>query len=107
MRNFRSGALVLCFVFLSIQRLLGQAPATPVRADADLVEAPAWLYNDIACAPSLTTEPAAPVKVMGSQDSIIKHMLGPGDMVLGSGGAGPGADPGARGVIPAARSTGG
>jgi len=96
MRNFRSGALVLCFVFLSIQRLLGQAPATPVAVDADLVEAPAWLYNDIACAPSLTTEPAAPVKVMGSQDTVIKHMLGPGDMVVVSGGAAAGLEPGQR-----------
>jgi hypothetical protein len=54
------------------------------------------MVNDIACAPSLTTEPAALLKVIGSQDTIIKHMLGPGDTLLISGGAAAGLQPGQR-----------
>ena len=103
MRTFRTGLLVICVAGLVsgctlLHRVetaahLGQTPAKPAAAapattppvqlaQGDMVAPPDWMVNDIACAPSLTTEPEALIKVIGSQDTIIKHMLGPGDTLL-------------------------
>ena len=119
MRHFRTGLLVLslaslttgCTLLHKIENAahLGQKPTPPVTAanaasppaqppvqmaQTDMVAPPDWLYNDIACAPSLTTQPAAALKVIGSQDTTIKHMLGPGDTLVISGGASAGLEPG-------------
>jgi hypothetical protein len=119
MRTFRTALLVLCLAGLAsgctfLHRLekaahLGQTPTTPAAAttapiqtmpaplqvaQGDLVAPPAWLFNDIACAPLLTTQLPPALRVLGSQDTVIKHMMGPGDTILVSGGAGVGLQPG-------------
>lgn len=57
-------------------------------AQGDLVPPPIWAFNDLACAPHATTEaPTLALRVVGSQDSVIKHMMGPGDILVISGGS--------------------
>ena len=107
MRYFRNGLLALCVVclasgctFLHRVASLGHSPAAPAApvaaavtpaplsaAQMDAVEPPSWLYNDVACAPSLTTQPPPALRVLGFQDTVVKHMMGPGDMLVISGGS--------------------
>jgi len=119
MRTLRAISLVLCAVGAApgctlLHRIenaahLGQTPAKkpataatqtaagqPPQVAQDGVEPPSWLYNDIACAPSLTTEAPSTLRVIGSQDAVIKHMLGPGDTLVLSGGSSAGMQPGQR-----------
>src|SRR3954470_1874200 len=99
MRTFRSGVLVLCLALLARGTALGQAPSPQPGASTarlDTVAAPEWLANDIACAPSLTTQQPPPLRLIGSQDAIIKHMMGPGDTLVVSGGSSAGLQPGQR-----------
>lgn len=61
----------------------------------EMVTPPIWAFNDLACAPFLTTEPpAALLRVIGSQDTVIKYMLGSGDTLFISGGSSAGLAPG-------------
>ena len=100
-----------CTLLHRVESRLGQRPATaaavpataapsPVAqaqiqsAQTDTVAPPSWLYNDLACAPSLSTQAPAALRVVGSQDTTIKHMLGPGDTLVVSGGASAGLQPG-------------
>jgi hypothetical protein len=78
---------------MPVEPIFGQTPAT-VASQTDVVPPPSWLYNDLACAPTITTQPAGSLHVMGSQDAIIKHMLGPGDTLVISGGSNAGLQPG-------------
>lgn len=113
MQYFRNGLLVLCLAsvasgcaFLHRMTTLGQTAATPATpataaaplpvAQADRMEPPSWLFNDIACAPSLTTQPPPALRLMGSQDTVVKQMLGPGDTLVISGGSSAGLQPGQR-----------
>ncbi len=98
MRHSRNGLLLLCAIFLTARGALGQTPAPPAPApQTDLVAPPAWLFNDLACAPFLTTElPKTALRVVGSQDAVIKNMLGPGDTLVISGGSAAGIQPGQR-----------
>ena len=121
MRSFRTEWLVLCLAGLAsgctfLHRMetaahLGQTPATPAAATAapnltapppvqmaqgDLVAPPAWLFNDLACAPILTTQAPPPLRILGSQDTVVKHMMGPGDTLVISGGSSIGLQPGQR-----------
>lgn len=62
---------------------LAQTPA-----QGDLVPPPIWAFNDLACAPYVTTEaPTLALRVVGSQDTVVKHMMGPGDILVISGGS--------------------
>jgi hypothetical protein len=58
-------------------------------------EPPGWVYNDLACAPQLTiVPPTRTLRVIGSQDTVERHMLGPGDTLVISGGSMTGLAPG-------------
>lgn len=94
MRHFPNGLFALSVLAITGQVALGQTPAAP--APVDLVAPPSWLYNDLACAPLLTNQAPGPLRVIGSQDSVIKHMLGPGDTLVISGGSAAGVQPGQR-----------
>jgi hypothetical protein len=67
----------------------GQAPATPPSGvQVELVPPPAWAFNDLACAPHTTTEPPTlTLRVVGSQDTVVKSMMGPADTLVISGGS--------------------
>ena len=76
---------------------------------------PAWAFNDVACAPALLTEKRdkkdePPLRVVGVQDPAIRELLGPGDVLVISGGSNAGIQPGqrffVRRVIPAITATG-
>jgi hypothetical protein len=94
MRHSRCLLFVLS-VLLTVRAAWGQTPAV-AAPQADTVPPPAWLYNDLACSSTLTTQPPGPLRVLGSQDSIIKHMMGPGDTLVVSGGSNEGLQPGQR-----------
>jgi hypothetical protein len=97
MRMFRSSMFAPFLISACATAALGQTPIpqAPARdVPADTVEAPAWLANDISCAPSLTTEAAPNLRVIGSQDTVIKHMLGPGDTLVINAGSAAGLQPG-------------
>ena len=107
MRN-RIGACVLYFSLMAAPAL-AQTPPAP-SADTELVPPPAWAFNDMACAPAILTgkrdknnEP--PLRVVGVQDPAIRELLGPGDVLVISGGSNAGLEPGqrffVRRVIPA------
>lgn len=97
--RIRSCAYAL-FVALTAVPALAQTPPAP-SADTELVPPPAWAFNDIACAPALlrekrdkTNEPQ--LRVVGVQDPAIRELLGPGDVLVISGGSNAGLEPGQR-----------
>jgi hypothetical protein len=94
MRHSRCGLFVLS-VLLTVRAAWGQTPMVSVP-QADAVPPPAWMYNDLACSPTLTTHPPGTLRVLGSQDAIVKHMMGPGDMLVVSGGSNAGLQSGQR-----------
>jgi hypothetical protein len=63
-----------------------------------MVAPPAWAFVDIACAPYITTTPvpAAALRILGSQDTIIKDQMSPGDTIVVSGGSSAGLKAGDR-----------
>jgi hypothetical protein len=68
---------------------------TPTAPQGELISPPAWAFNDLACAPFVTTTPPTDtLRVLGSQDPVVKGMFGPGDTLVISGGAGAGLQPG-------------
>jgi hypothetical protein len=80
-------------VSLAAVRAFGQAP--PPAPDAALVPPPRWAFNDIACAPMLAMEiPKGELRVVGSQDTVIRRLLGPGDTLVIGGGSSIGLQPG-------------
>jgi hypothetical protein len=92
MSQFRDGALG-CLILLMVT-ISASAQTQPSPA---LVAPPSWAYNDLACAPYLTTTPpTGELRVLGSQDIVIKNMMGPGDTLVVSGGSTAGLQPGQR-----------
>jgi hypothetical protein len=77
---------------MPVQAAFGQTPAA--AGTQDVMPPPSWLYNDLACATTLTTQPEGNLHVVGSQDAVVKHMLGPGDILVISGGSNEGLQPG-------------
>jgi hypothetical protein len=97
MRYLRSGLLLVCLAAGTPRMVLGQNPTTEPdmsAAPAAFVAPPTWLYNDLACAPTLTTQTPPALRVLGSQDTVVKRMLGPGDTLVISGGSSAGLQPG-------------
>lgn len=91
-RGLKRGRLPGCAVALCLMATAvgsGQAPATPPSGvQVELVPPPAWAFNDLACAPHITTEPPTlTLRVVGSQDTVVKRMMGPGDTLVISGGS--------------------
>lgn len=78
--------------------LVPPSPQTPATASPDeLVPPPDWARGDLACAPMLTTEvPKTMLRVVGSQDAVIKQMMGPPDILVISGGSSAGLQSGQR-----------
>jgi hypothetical protein len=98
MRRFPSDLFVVCAMVLAwmpVQPAFGQTPVAD-GAQLDVMPPPSWLYNDLACAPTLTTQLPGNLHVVGSQDAIVKHMLGPGDILVISAGSNEGLQPGQR-----------
>src|SRR5260221_1531829 len=95
-----------CALLHRVTTALGQTPAAPAAvataststappvAQGNTMEPASWLYNDLACAPSFTTQVPSALRVMGSQDTVVKQMLGPGDTLVVSGGSVAGLQPG-------------
>jgi hypothetical protein len=88
-----------CLVLLAAAHAVSaQAPGAPTPApDQAAMAPPSWAYNDLACAPYLTTsKPKGALRIIGSQDTVIKNMMGPGDTIVVSGGASEGLEAGQR-----------
>jgi hypothetical protein len=84
----RQAPLASAAMILGLWLAGDQAGMVPAVTAQDLVPPPIWAFNDLACAPFLTTEPpTALLRVVGSQDTVVKYMLGPGDTLVISGGA--------------------
>jgi hypothetical protein len=105
--------MYLSFVVTAVPAL-AQTPPAP-SPDAQLVAPPAWAFNDVACAPALgpakrdkKSEPQ--LRVIGVQDPAIREVLGPGDVLVISGGSNAGLEPGqrffVRRVVPAVATFG-
>src|SRR5712671_6664874 len=103
----RSCLLAFLALAASAQNVFGQTPATPVIPAApaaqapqvQMIPAPAWLAPDLACSPILTTKTPSALRIIGSQDTVIKYMLGPGDTLLVSGGSAAGLQPGQQFLV--------
>ena len=97
MRGARMDLHVLALLLgLATPAFAQSTSAQPADASTEqhLVPPPSWMFNDLACAARLTTEAPPPLRVVGSQDIVIKRMLGPGDTLLISGGTAAGLQPG-------------
>src|ERR1051325_10304430 len=96
MRQLR---LAVCFWSAAVilgRPVFGQQTQPPQPTQDGLVAPPSWLYNDIACAPAMTTSPPSDLRVVGSQDTGVRHMFAPGDVIVLSAGSGAGIKPGQR-----------
>ena len=96
----RSAAYALS-VLLAAAPAAAQAPDQTTGSDPELVPPPAWVFNDIACAPALALDVKAkpkisPLRVLGSQDTTARGLLGPGDTLVISGGSTAGLEAGQR-----------
>ena len=94
--RYLSSACVLSVCLMAAAPVRGQTPA-----EQQLVAPPSWAFNDLACAPGLapvatpnTVQPA--YRVIGSQDTVIRALLGPGDTLVISGGSNAGLQTGQR-----------
>jgi hypothetical protein len=98
MRHYRDVIFSYMVLLMAAPAALAQTPAVPApAADQDTMPPPSWAYNDLACAPYLTTTaPAGALRVAGSQDTVIKNMMGPGDTIVISGGSAGGLEVGQR-----------
>ena len=66
--------------FLALPALAG--------AQSGLVPPPSWAAGDLVCAPFLTYAlPNDSLRVIGSEDTVVKQMMGPGDTLVVSGGS--------------------
>ncbi len=111
--RYRHATYVL-FVLLSAAPLTAQAPApaqpaTPPQPGA-LVPAPAWAFNDLACAPLLLTSDTprpgdATLRVVGAQDVTHRQLLAAPDVLVISGGSNAGLQPGQRFFVRRLRAT--
>jgi hypothetical protein len=94
-----AGALSLC---LMAGPGWAQPPAQAPLPSTELVAPPSWAYIDIACAPGLAIEkkgektPLPAHRVIGSQGTANRDLLGPGDTLVISGGSSAGLQAGQR-----------
>lgn len=95
--RFRNAACAL-YIWMMAVPGLAQTPGPP----PDLVAPPSWAYIDIACSPGLATEkkgekiPLPAHRVIGSQGTANRDLLGPGDTLVISGGSSTGLQTGQR-----------
>ncbi len=98
--RYRNAACMLYVCFMAVPGW-AQPPAQAPAPSPESVPPPAWAFNDIACAPGLAVpkkERASlpTLRVIGSQDTANRDMLGPGDTLVVSGGSNAGVQPGQR-----------
>ncbi len=98
--RYRNAACALYVSCIAVS-VSAQAPGQSPAAEAELVPPPAWAFNDLACAPSLdmakNDKAEVPAqRVIGSQDTVIRELLGLGDTLVISGGSNAGLQPGDR-----------
>jgi hypothetical protein len=98
MRQLRLAICSLTAAVVLGSAVFGQQPQPPQPAQAGLVAPPSWLYNDIACAPAMTTDRASTLRIVGSQDPSAgaRHMFGTGDLIVLSAGLNAGLQTGQR-----------
>jgi hypothetical protein len=95
MRHYRDVAFGCLILLMAAPAAMAQTPPPPRLAD--LVPPPNWAFMDLACAPYLTkVSPSGALRILGSQDTVIKDQMSPGDTVLISGGANAGLKAGDR-----------
>ena len=92
--RYRKMTCALCLFLMAV-------PAAAQTPADELIPPPSWAYNDLACAPSIVTERQTPanaptLRVVGSQDDSVKDLLGPGDVLVVSGGSNAGLQTGQR-----------
>lgn len=97
--RYRHAACAL-YIFIAVPAS-AQTPVQSPAAEPQLVPPPAWAFNDLACAPSLEmgkkdSAPPPVHRVIGSQDTAIRELLGLGDTLVISGGSNAGLQPGDR-----------
>ena len=90
-----------CALLYALLMAVPASAQTPAAQPADeLVPPPSWAYNDLACAPAIQTGKGTtaenPLRVIGSQDSAIKDLLAPPDVLVVSGGSTAGLQTGQR-----------
>lgn len=85
---------VLTFTSLMLPAVAGGVPCAAAAQEAPgaqppgttqpgLVSPPPWSFNDLACAPHLTTVlPDGRFRVSGSMDTFVKQMMGPPDVLV-------------------------
>ncbi len=99
MRQYRD-VIFGCLVLLTAApaAIAQTPPAPPLAAAPMLVPPPDWAFTDLACAPYLTKTPlpSGTLRVLGSQDTVIKEMMSHGDTLLVSGGSNAGLKAGDR-----------
>lgn len=97
MRQYREVVFGCLFLLTAASASMAQTP--PVAPDTQaLVAPPNWAFMDLACAPYVTKTPipSAALRILGSQDTVIKDQMSPGDTVVISGGSNAGLKPGDR-----------
>jgi hypothetical protein len=98
--RYRNAAWAV-YVLLIAFPCTAQTPAETSAADPQVVPPPPWAFNDLACAPALALDPQYEAnlptqRVLGSQDSSVRGLLGPGDTLVIAGGSNSGLQPGQR-----------
>lgn len=99
--RYRNAAFVLCVALMAVPAS-AREPAQAAAAPPDLIPPPSWAFNDLACAPALEVVKkdanvrTPPSRVIGSQDTAMRDMLGPGDTLVISGGSNAGLETGQR-----------
>ena len=100
--RYRNAACVLYACLVAVPCLAQEPPQPAVASPSELIAPPSWAFNDLACAPQLEPEkngeprPDPVLRVIGSQDTAIRDLLGPGDTLVIGGGSMAGLQPGQR-----------
>jgi hypothetical protein len=99
MRHYRDVIFGCLVLLMAAPAVIAQTPpAPPLAAAPALVPPPNWAFADLACAPYLTKTPlpSSTLRILGSQDTVIKEMMSHGDTILVSGGSNAGLKAGDR-----------
>jgi hypothetical protein len=88
MRQYCEALLVVSLTLAAVPVAAQNAPTPAPSENQELVAPPNWAFNDLACAPQMATKaPDSSLRVVGSQDTAIRSMLGPGDTLVITGGS--------------------
>jgi hypothetical protein len=96
MRQLRLAVCSWTMALIVSGPVFGQQPQPAQPSQEGLVAPPSWIYNDVACAPAMTTQPPAKLRVVGSQNPSPRRLFATGDMVVLSAGSNAGLQAGQR-----------